>query len=298
MTVNISQLTPTPGQNALHQHARNLLPQIDSNSLTKEQAGLQLKKTCENDPIILNDILLSQKITENPFSYFSIDYLMAYSEKTVNNNTALSITSPFKFEYSRNDEISSLQDHVYDGGVKYPSTFECVMALIKGEELSGTAWALNYFPKENILTLDGGGNHRTLAHIICGDYGFTPDRHSIYTTNLPVPFLAMDRAFADALVLVQQRSHLNIQISKTNTEAKDLYTVMCKITPEIRGLLQRYWAEDFLLSPHNTVSVKDLQQYLVSFNEWKKMSIFDKCRLKWFSDSQLRGFKKFLITKC
>lgn len=129
-----------------------------------------------------NEIIKNDSLTSRPLNNFGISktYISFLKERS----------SPFR--YSKNfPEISlDLFDYnracidtspAYKGGVKYDSTYSCMLSLVQGKELSSGGWSLFHIEDAGYTSILGGGNHRSLASMLLGKKKISPDQLDFYS---------------------------------------------------------------------------------------------------------------------
>lgn len=167
------------GQLAVMDHSLSFIHEWDKSILKRSFCVEELKRKCCNDLRITNDTLLSQSLNKNRFSRNFLD-LLSRESRVTDFYGKMELNEPFQFIYNRAD---SPDERLYFGGKKYVSTYSCIMGLTYGTELDNYSWNLFYYENESILTVSEGGNHRTLAHLMLGNYSFTPQRYFICKTK-------------------------------------------------------------------------------------------------------------------
>lgn len=92
----------------------------------------------------------------------------------------------FRCEGSVSSEIHLDKHHpdgnkgfAYAGGVKYNSTFNCLIGLHEQKLLRSEQWDFIYYPQDGIIKSGSGGHHRTIAHVLYGEPRMNPDHYYI-----------------------------------------------------------------------------------------------------------------------
>lgn len=75
------------------------------------------------------------------------------------------------------------EGYAYQGGVRYDSTFSCLIGLYERKALHRPEWNFTYYLQDGIIKSGGGGHHRTLAHVLYGESRIKPEYHYIVDTK-------------------------------------------------------------------------------------------------------------------
>lgn len=282
----------SPGQLAVRSHVSALSAEWNEDQDNRKKIYRELHKLCLTDPVILNDSLLTQNISDSPFTLVTLEYLQNHSKKSVSRQP-LKISERTYFIYSRGDELQGeyRDGRLIYGGVKWDTTFECLMALGNGEYLSTVGWGLSYYPNEGILCIDGGGNHRTLAHLIYGKYDLELDTHEIYDTQkLPIDIMK----FNEAINLLQKVAiGTKLNVTRDSQDILDLYhfaNVAPKDFCEIYSDFSKDEVRDYRFNPR---TLSEVMRDLEIFEEWSQQNFLQKMFRK-FTGRSPNNFAEFL----
>lgn len=267
----------------------------------RERVGQILKQRCLQDLRLQNDILLSQDLQVKRYSPYLIEYLHYHSRQSEFFGKTLRVENPFDFIYSRNDFVkidgSVLDSRLFHGGIKHTSTFACILALVNGQKLDSDSWGLRYFANEGILSIIGGGNHRTLAQLMFGHYDFTPNQQIICESyDLPIAAKYLNEVLLEFDKMVSDH-RVRLSMRRGSEDIGTLIRFIENSEPEFRRLCAKYIAEgslsrQYLLYP---LTLSEILEWLSIYREWKAMGAIRKFHKIFFKYTELKPFELFLL---
>lgn len=169
----------TPGQNRLRTITHALLPAYQAAGRPKFEHSVltDLRDTFTTDPVVTSDAL-----TAMPVAYPSIS--RAYLRWLANKATPTRLNESFpdvrldQFIYDRPDGDEFIPR--YKGGIKWWSTMSCLFGLAEEKPLDRYGCGVLYLVESGILRIEGGGNHRLLAHVLWGEPRIIPEYMYLY----------------------------------------------------------------------------------------------------------------------
>jgi hypothetical protein len=298
------------GQLAIRDHAGTFLPQWNSSGAVQDRDRIseELRIRCLSDERVVQDPLLKQPLGFTQYSSHFFEYLHSHSSSLESRNY-FEPQEDFHFVYQRPDLDSTRITSMYSGGIKYPSTFSCVMGLIAEKPLTGWDWGLTYFKNERILTISGGGNHRTLAHLLIGNYQFTPFHTKVtVTTNLPIPAFEMNQALLEIQKLYGSNFDRRFNFESAGQDPKLLLHFLQSSNPEQREIISAFFRDEeneyhWGLQRRTETSAQVLIELLKVFEHWRdrpkwKRFFFGKFEHEVrFAFSDANRFREFLSRK-
>ncbi|AFY00803.1 hypothetical protein [Bdellovibrio bacteriovorus] len=287
------------GQSVVRELARSLQVAGKLRSNRDKVAGT-LRRLCLQDTRIRQDKLLSQNLREQIVSPYLLDYLSGHSEQAEFFGQALSLEEPFRFIYNSSDfknSIGQTQDsRLFYGGVKHASTFACILALDNREALESEFWGLRYFPNEGILTTIAGGTHRTLAHLIFGDYVFTPKHHVICKSqDLPIASSEFNEVLSKFRNIVGIHS-VKMDLNRGSQEIDLLVRFVEESESEFKEFCSQYISlesssREYSLHPLN---LRELLEFRNSYLNWKQMTVIRRFQRRIMQSADMSRFEVFL----
>lgn len=283
------------GQEAIRKHALSLMPMWQNNSENWRALGRQLRKLCLTDPIVQNDKLLNQPLKRGAWSNRAYGYLQNHS-RLITTDKVLQLDKPVRFFYSRDDHSS---EELIFGGAKYDSTFSVVIGLAHGETIVEDGWSLCYYEDVDLISISGGGNHRTLGHLIYGQYEFRPDVYYIFKTDeLPVPFYDMNAALIEIEDMFPAVS-IALNLSKGSDHPVRLVQLLKKMERfKSTEALQTYFEYQYFdcgyFRAKSNIKFEDLVIMQAELTEWQNSGKIHKLFRKYFSKRKLSYFEQFL----
>lgn len=276
------------GQLAVREHANSLSGNWGQSIKERMNTIKVLKQLCSGDSRIINDKLLSQNLSIKPYSRNFLDILRTYSVRRESRKPLL-LPEPFEFIYSR-DDLSF--NKLYFGGVKGESTYSCIMGLSRGDALEKYGWNLNFYEKENILTIVGGGNHRTLAHLMYGNYNFLPQYHYIHKTdNLPVEVGVLH----DSVKLIEEIGGEADVIFESGTKVESYVDFSQIISTDFKEAATQFLnSQDWRSYFRRSITFSEIVSMHDIYCEWSNQSKFSRIIKYAFKDKAVRHFTNFL----
>lgn len=266
----------------------------------RESVAIALKQLCIQDLRIQNDMLLNQELQAKRYSPYLFDYLTYHSRYSEFFGRTLTIEKPFNFIYSRDDFVKMdglvLDSRLFHGGIKHKSTFSCILALVNGEILDSDSWGLMYFVNEGILSVAGGGNHRTLAQLMFGNYDFTPNQKIICESHdLPVPAKYLNEVLLEFDKMTLSR-RVRLSMERGSKDIEILVNFMEESEEEFRELCASYIAiesrsREHLLYP---LTFEEIFEHLAYYREWKKMGFIQRFHRRFIKSAEMKPFELFL----
>jgi hypothetical protein len=172
----------SPGQKRIRQIIGEFLPTYLETELHSDASFKiikQVRQRFAEDLTINTDPLTSADLRHTPFSENYLEWLRANSSSKILENQAVKVDLT-NFIYSRRDSDTALPR--YEGGVsdgmsspKWRSTFETLFSLAANIEIPNFQMDVAYFSGSRIVTVEGGGNHRLLAHVLWGEQVIKPE---------------------------------------------------------------------------------------------------------------------------
>lgn len=295
----------TKGQFAIRRLAssKELIDNWRMNGVHRVDAGRQLRNICLSNPQILNDALINQKLDEPRYSSSYIEFLSHRSHRRDISNEPLEINQPFDFIYGRSDfetmSGASRDRQLYCGGIKFDSTFQCILSLADSEPLCGSGWGLQFFQNEGILVVNGGGNHRTLAHLLYGDYKFTPSEHIVVLThNLPPEASSLNRNLLEIQSMTGSNCELRFNMRPESGDPQKIVKFVEECSTEFKELVRSFSEEEQRLQGYvSRVTLNELNQRLKEYNRWVSLNRIQRFQKKWLQSESISSFEKFMRMK-
>jgi hypothetical protein len=195
----LSQLSP--GQERIRHIVAEYLPAYMATNPNSQSAFKIIKKVRQEfalDPLIISDPITGVDLRRTFFSDSYLEWLKANSHARTFQNRSVKVELT-NFIYSRRASKENLPR--YEGGVadgfgspKWRTTFKALFSLAANNEIANSQMDVAYFTHSKILTVEGGGNHRLLAHVLWGEPTIKAEYFHEYTETVE-PDLELNRIF-------------------------------------------------------------------------------------------------------
>jgi hypothetical protein len=180
------------GQERLREIVKSKLPDFRPLPKNNDESNYsffkEVKDLLRTDPVITSDTYTSRLLGYSNVSPNYIDWCDNFSTRSTKLNSSQTVYLD-RFIYTRNGGSMfgkpTAETKRYEGGEKWTSTISCLFGLAEGKKLSSFRHSVYYYPKSKILKVDGGGNHRTLAHVLWGEPVINPDILKIVEEEKP-----------------------------------------------------------------------------------------------------------------
>ncbi len=217
-------------------HVRTLASEVLRNPGAGVAAWEALHARIAVARVITEDVLTGELLGYHRFASSFLDFLSENSSKKEVRNPGPTCVDLSQLVYQRPDLSTALAIKRCSGGIKYPTTFQCILALAQGNVLRPDLWDLSVFENEGIATIGSGGNHRTLAHLLFGDYRVTPEKIVYLKTALTgIDLATLNSAFLEIDTSIEPRRFL-----KTADQARGLIEWFSEVERQDRQLILAY----------------------------------------------------------